>query len=113
MLPGWLTAIGFGLAVLAAVNLAFLALAWLEYAAAQRKDPWERSTQVLPAGPGNGRPSIVLVHGFGGTPRDFRALAGLLADRGYRVVVPAVVGMSMGGALSAIAAADHGAARLA
>jgi esterase/lipase len=153
MLPGWLTVVGLGLIVLAAANLAILALAWLEYATSSKKDPWERSTQVLPAAPGGGRPSIVLLHGFGGTPRDFRSLAGLLADRGYRVVVPAIpeqtsvsfahsrgrlapadyrawlrgiiedeaaiggappllVGMSMGGALAAIAAAEHGIGKL-
>ena len=153
MLPGWLNVIGLGLIVLAAVNLAILALAWFEYARSPRKDPWQRSTQVLPAVPGGDRPSIVLLHGFGGTPRDFRSLAGLLADRGYRVVVPAIpeqtsvsfaysrgrlapadyrawldgiiedeaaisgappmlVGMSMGGALAAIAAADHSIGKL-
>jgi esterase/lipase len=148
MLPVWATAIGLGLGFLAAVNLAILAFACYEYAASSGKDPWLRATQVLLAEPGNGRPSIILLHGFGGTPRDFRSLAELLADRGYRVVVPAIpeqtsisfaysrgrrspadyrawllklikdeaaisgappmlVGMSMGGALAAIGAADH------
>jgi esterase/lipase len=147
------TVIGLGLVVLAAANLAILALAWIEHAGAAGRDPWLRATQVLLAEPRNGRPSVVLLHGFGGTPRDFQALAELLSARGYRVVVPAVpeqtsisfaygrgrwspgdyrawlgemlenetaiggappllVGMSMGGALAAIAAADHAIGKL-
>ncbi len=142
------TVIGLGLLVLAVANLAIFALACLEHAASQGKDPWQRATQVLLAEPRNGRPSVVLLHGFGGTPRDFQALAEHLSARGYRVVVPAipgqtsvsfaygrgryshddyrawlsgvlenetaisgapplVVGMSMGGALAVIGAADH------
>jgi carboxylesterase len=142
------TVIGLGLLVLAAANLAIFVLAWLEHAASPAKDPWQRATQVLLAEPGNGRPSVVLLHGFGGTPRDFQALAERLSAMGYRVVVPAlpeqtsvsfaysrgryslddyrawlgeilenetaiggapplVVGMSMGGALAVVGAADH------
>jgi esterase/lipase len=153
MLEAAATAIGIGLLVLAVANLAILALAWLERAAAAAKDPWQRATQVLDARKRAGLPSVVLLHGFGGTPRDFQALAGLLHARGYRVVVPAVpeqtsvsfaygrgrfapddyrawlsrilehetavgdappllVGMSMGGALAVIGAADHAIGRL-
>ncbi len=147
------TVIGLGLLVLAAANLAIIALACLEHAASSGKDPWLRATQVLLAEPRNGRPSVILLHGFGGTPRDFHRLAELLSRRGYRVVVPAIpeqtsvsfaygrgryspadyrawllelvrnetaisgappllVGMSMGGALAAIGAADHSIGKL-
>jgi esterase/lipase len=153
MLPVWLTVIGSGLLALTAINLAILALACYEYATSSRKEPWQRATQVLLAEPGNGRPSIILLHGFGGTPRDFRALAEKLAAQGRRVVVPAIpeqtstsfayrrghlsaaahrewvaglikdeaaisgappmlVGISMGGSLAAIGAADHAVGKL-
>src|SRR5262245_60119544 len=84
------TVIGLGLLVVALANLAIFALAWLEHATSQGKDPWQRATQALLAEPHNGRPSVVLLHGFGGTPRDFQALAERLSARGYRVVVPAL-----------------------
>ena len=147
------TVIGLGVLALAVANLAIFALAWLEHGASPGKDPWQRATQVLLAEPRNGRPSVVLLHGFGGTPRDFQALAERLSAQGYRVVVPAlpdqtsesfayrrgrythddyrtwlreildnetaiggapplVVGMSMGGALAVIGAADNAIGKL-
>ena len=75
---------------LVAVNFAIFLYACYEYATSSRKEPWLRSTQVLLAGPGAVRPSVILLHGFGGTPRDLRSIAEPLAERGYRVVVPAI-----------------------
>jgi carboxylesterase len=90
MLQVWSMAIAAGLLALVAVNLAILLFAAYEYAAACRKEPWLTTTQVLLAGPGRAGPSAILLHGFGGTPRDFRSVAELLAQRGFRVVVPAI-----------------------
>ncbi len=45
--------------------------------------------------PDNGRPvtkTVVLVHGFGGSPLDYRPLAQPLANRGFRVVIPVTPG---------------------
>ena len=83
-------AIGLVVLVLVAVNVAIFLYACYEYSTSSRKEPWLRSTQVLLAGPGAARPSVILLHGFGGTPRDLRSIAEPLAERGYRVVVPAI-----------------------
>jgi esterase/lipase len=83
-------AIGLVVLVLVAVNVAIFLYACYEYATSSRKEPWLRSTQVLLAEPGAARPSVILLHGFGGTPRDLRSIAEPLAERGYRVVVPAI-----------------------
>ena len=90
MLHVWSIVIGLVVLALVAVNLAIFAYACYEYATSSGKDPWLRSTQVLLAEPGAARPSVILLHGFGGTPRDLRSIAEPLAERGYRVVVPAI-----------------------
>jgi esterase/lipase len=90
MLEVWSMALAVALLVLMAANLGVLLFAAYEYAASSRKEPWLTATQVLLAGPGNPGQSAILLHGFGGTPRDFRSLAELLAERGFRVVVPAI-----------------------
>jgi len=90
MLDFWLTAITLIFLLLIAVNFAIFLLACYEYGRSSKKDPWLRSTQVLLPQAGNARSSVILLHGFGGTPRDFRALAELLAGRGFRVIVPAL-----------------------
>lgn len=87
----WSTVILIGLGVLVAANAAILLFAWYEYRTSSAQDPWLRSSQVLPAKDGGAAPvSAILLHGFGGTPRDFHALAGRLAGQGFRVVVPAI-----------------------
>jgi carboxylesterase len=90
MPDGWLTAIALLLALLVAINFAIFLFACYEYRASSGQDPWLRSTQVLSPQVGGARPSLILLHGFGGTPRDFRSLAEFLAERGFRVVVPAI-----------------------
>src|SRR5512145_2615155 len=90
MLQFWSIVIGIGLLVLLAVNFAIFLYACYEYITSSAKDPWLRSTQVLLAGTGAARPSVILLHGFGGTPRDPRSIAEPLGERGYRVVVPAI-----------------------
>lgn len=86
----WLTALVIGIAVLAVVNAAIFLFACYEFSRSSRQDPWLRSTQVLNPPAGNAAASAILLHGFGGTPRDFRALAERLAVQGFRVVVPEV-----------------------
>lgn len=154
MVTSWLTVVVLGfLLILIAANFVIFLYACYEYGMSSKKDPWLQSTQVLAARTGNARSSVIMLHGFGGTPRDFRALAENLAGRGFRVVVPAIpyqtsgsfaysrgrfaptayvdwlrnlirdeaalsstppmlVGMSMGGTLAAIGAADHSVGKL-
>jgi alpha-beta hydrolase superfamily lysophospholipase len=90
MPESWLTALVIGIAVLAVVNAAIFLFACYEFSRSSRQDPWLRSTQVLNPPAGNAAASAILLHGFGGTPRDFRALAERLAVQGFRVVVPEV-----------------------
>jgi len=89
MLGGWLTVIAVVVLLLVAVNFAIFLFACCEYGTSSNKNPWLRSTQTLSA-QANDRPSVIMLHGFGGTPKDFRALAELVAGRGFRVVVPAI-----------------------
>lgn len=94
MLGGWLIVPVGVLLLLAAVNLAILLFACYEYATSARKSPWERSTQILSPSAAGPQPSILMLHGFGGTPRDFCALAERLAGQGFRVVVPVISGQT-------------------
>jgi carboxylesterase len=91
---GWLTVLALALVLLAAVNGLIFLIACYEYRASFRKDPWLTSTQILPGDGGSARPSVILLHGFGGSPYDMRALAECLAGRGYRAVVPALPGQT-------------------
>lgn len=87
----WVGVLAAGLLLLIAINGAIFLYACYEYATSSWKELWQRSTQILPARSGDAAlPSAILLHGFGGTPRDLRALAELLAERGFRVVVPEV-----------------------
>jgi carboxylesterase len=86
----WLTAIVIALLLLVAINAAIFLFARYEHRSSPGKDPWLRSTQILPAAAGGTPASAILLHGFGGTPRDFRALGERLAGLGFRVVVPAI-----------------------
>jgi carboxylesterase len=89
MLEGWWTAIAVAILLLAAVNALIFLGAYFEYRASSSQDPWLTSSQVLESNTGSA-PSVILLHGFGGTPKDLRALAELLAAQGFRAVVPAV-----------------------
>jgi carboxylesterase len=86
----WLTGLLIGVAVLVAVNAAIFLFARYEFSRSSRQDPWLRSTQIVEPSSGQAAASAILLHGFGGTPRDFRALAERLAAQGFRVVVPEV-----------------------
>jgi carboxylesterase len=90
MLEGWWTAIGIGILLLVAINAPIFLAACYEYSASSKKQPWLTSTQVLESNATGTRPSVILLHGFGGTPSDLRALAEGLADHGFRAVVPAI-----------------------
>jgi carboxylesterase len=90
MPDAWLTALALLFALLVAINLAIFLFARYEFSTSSRQDPWLRSTQILSPQAGGARPSVILLHGFGGTPRDFRSLAEFLAGCGFRVVVPAI-----------------------
>jgi esterase/lipase len=90
MPDGWLIAVALVFFLLVAINFAIFLFASYEYRASSRQDPWLRSTQVLLPQGGGARSSLILLHGFGGTPRDFRSLAEFLSGRGFRVIVPAI-----------------------
>jgi carboxylesterase len=91
---GWLTAVVLVVLALVAANAAILVLSWYEWVASPKKDPWLRATQILPPTTGAPRSTAILLHGFGGTPRDFRSMAEALAGQGVRVVVPALPGQT-------------------
>ena len=90
MPESWLSVIGLGLLLLIVVNLAIFLFACYEYGTSAGKNAWLRSTQVLKPETGKAHGSAILLHGFGGTPSDLRALAERLAGQGFRVVVPAI-----------------------
>lgn len=57
-----------------------------------KNDDWVCKSQILiPENP-NGKASVVLIHGFVGSPFDFKELAKELHSKGFRVVVPVVPG---------------------
>jgi carboxylesterase len=89
MLEGWWIIAG-GFLLLVAVNAPIFLGACYEYGVSSGKDPWLTCTQVLEGKAGTGRASVILLHGFGGTPRDLRVLAERLAEHGFRAVVPAI-----------------------
>lgn len=88
---GWLGLAAAPLAVVLLFDVAMLGWAIAEKRRAGAVGPsWVRETQVLePAAPARSR-SVVLVHGFVGSPFDLEPLAVELARRGFRVVVPVV-----------------------
>jgi carboxylesterase len=90
MLEGWEAAIAVAILLLVSINAAIFLGACYEWSVSARKDPWLRCTQVLEGKAGGPRSSVILLHGFGGTPRDLRALAERLADRGFRAIVPVI-----------------------
>jgi carboxylesterase len=90
MLEGWWAAMAVGILLLVTINAPIFLGACYEWSASSRKDPWLRCTQVLEGRDGGARSSVILLHGFGGTPSDLRVLAERLADRGFRAIVPAI-----------------------
>jgi carboxylesterase len=73
------------------LNLAMLCWALGEWMWARtRKSSWRTSGQLLPSDEKHHRPTIIMVHGFGGSPMDMKPLAQALKDRGFKVVVPVV-----------------------
>jgi carboxylesterase len=88
----WLTVLALACVLLVVVNGLIFLFACYEYGTSSRKDAWLTSTQILPGEDGNAKPSVILLHGFGGSPYDLRPLAERLAQRGYRAVVPALQG---------------------
>ena len=82
-----------GLAV-ALFNLIVAELARREYLTPPGPDEdWLVREQVMV--PPEGQPpgqTVILVHGFGGCPIDFKPLAAPLAKRGFRVVMPVTPG---------------------
>lgn len=60
----------------------------------EEKEEWVSTDRIVPpTGPARGR-SVVLVHGFVGSPRDFTPLYEPLAAAGFRVVAPLVPGQT-------------------
>ncbi len=82
-----------GLAV-AMFNLIVAELARREYTTPPGPDSdWiVRERIVLPPGDQPPVRTVILVHGFGGCPIDFKPLAAPLAKRGFRVVMPVTPG---------------------
>src|SRR5262245_27762812 len=87
---GWLTFLTLAVLLLAAINGVIFLFACYEHSASSRKDSWLTSTQVLAGKGTEAKPSVILLHGFGGSPYDMRPLAERLAAHGYRAVVPAL-----------------------
>jgi carboxylesterase len=90
MLEGWWTAIVVGFLLFISINALIFLGACYEYWASSKKDPWLTCTQVLESKAGGARSSVILLHGFGGTPSDLRILAERLADHGLRAIVPVI-----------------------
>src|SRR5262245_16414951 len=90
MLEGWWIAIAVGILLLVTINALIFLGACYDYRASYRKHPWLRCRQVLESKSGSARSSVILLHGFGGTPSDVRDLAEQLAARGFRAIVPAI-----------------------
>ncbi len=55
---------------------------------------WTKKGQILNKTLPTQNRSIILVHGFVGSPYDMKPLADVLADKGYRVVIPLVPGQT-------------------
>ena len=73
------------------INLAMLGWALGEWVWARtRQSSWRTSGQLLPSDEKHHWPTIIMVHGFGGSPLDMKPLAQALNDRGFKVVVPVV-----------------------
>jgi len=93
----WARRLLIGVLVLAGLVLLFdgvvAILSWSERRGAEEVDPWVLSSQLLePRGAPRG--TVVMVHGFAGSPLDLRPLAEPLRGEGYRVVIPLVPGQT-------------------
>ncbi len=58
-------------------------------------EQWLKNPQLLNASNAPAGQSVILVHGFAGTPYDLKPLADGLAAKGYRVVVPLLPGQNI------------------
>ena len=56
---------------------------------------WLKNAQLLNAENAPMKRSVILVHGFAGTPYDLKPLADALASEGYRVLVPLLPGQNI------------------
>ena len=91
----WTVRILLGLALaLALFDLIVAVMARREYVTPPEPDEdWIVKDQVVL--PDNGQPvtrTVIMVHGFGGSPFDYKPLARPLANRGFRVVMPVTPG---------------------
>jgi carboxylesterase len=81
------------LVVMVLSNVLFFFLSLLEFFLNKNnKNDWVNSSKYLDPISSNGKPSVVLVHGFIGSPFDFKELAVELCGKGFRVVVPKMPG---------------------
>ena len=88
-----MTVLLISVAVLLGLNLVMVSWAFGEWVWARtRKASWRTAGQVLPPAAEPRQPTIIMVHGFGGSPLDLKPLAETLRDRGFKVVVPVVPG---------------------
>jgi len=56
---------------------------------------WLKNSQLLNAKNATVKRSVILVHGFAGTPYDLKPVADALASEGYRVLVPLLPGQNI------------------
>lgn len=81
--------------VLVVSNILIFLKALHEYFCEKRRTPdWVGKSQLLLPCCSEIRPSVILVHGFVGSPFDFKNLAQELRQKGFRVVIPCVPGQS-------------------
>ena len=91
------TMIYFLLSTIVFFNAVFFIMAVHEfYISGKNKPSWVTCSQECEPQPPNGKPSVVLVHGFVGSPFDFKELANELCRSGFRVVVPCMPGQGSG-----------------
>lgn len=80
--------------VVAGFDLVMAALAWWELRGAADADPWlTTDRRFAPSGPERGR-TVVLVHGFVGSPFDMEPLVAPLREQGFAVFAPVVLGQN-------------------
>jgi esterase/lipase len=78
-------------------DLAMAVLAWREYQSgllAGQQYPWSFASQEIEPVHVRASHSVILLHGYMGSPFDFKMLAIRLRDAGFRVVIPAIPGQN-------------------
>lgn len=69
-------------------------LSYIEKTVASHKTPWHCRTQILTPSSKKHPASVILIHGFMGSPFDMKPVAHTLAKEGFRVLVPLIEGQT-------------------